>query len=184
MTRSGGRGTAPAEPEERPRGDAFTGLVVRTFRLNGLFLARGDLMAKRAGLTSARWQVLGAVLRAPLPVSGIAREMGLTRQSVQRLADRLVRDGMADYRPNPRHRRAKLLAPTSRGREAIDVIRPLQHSFADQVTEDLEVEELRQAVRVLDRLIARIEGEPWGPPPPAQDAPALRRPTSPGRRTG
>jgi hypothetical protein len=38
--------------------------------------------------------------------------MHLARQGVQRLADVLVRDGLAVYEPNPAHRRAKLLRLT------------------------------------------------------------------------
>jgi DNA-binding MarR family transcriptional regulator len=147
-------------------GDALTELVIRTFRLNGLFLAVAEHMARPAGLTAARWQVLGAVLRQPLTVSDAARAMGLTRQSVQRLADALVADGMAEYVDNPRHRRAKLLRPTQAGWDAIDVIRPLQHAFTHQVTEQTSAEELRQAVAVMDRLIAKLEDDPWRPSAP------------------
>jgi DNA-binding MarR family transcriptional regulator len=68
--------------------------------------------------------VLGAVLGEPLPVAGIAREMGLTRQSVQRVADILVERGLAEYRENPAHRRAKLLVPTDEGRAALSRIGP------------------------------------------------------------
>lgn len=53
------------------------------------------------------------MLREPLPVIGIAREIGITRQNVQRTADILVEQGLAEYGPNPAHRRAKLLRPTS-----------------------------------------------------------------------
>ncbi|CAN5869710.1 MarR family transcriptional regulator [soil metagenome] len=143
-------------------GDALTDLVLRVFRLNGLFLSVAEEMTRPAGLTAARWQVLGAVLREPLTVSGIARSMGLTRQSVQRLANALVEDGMAEYVPNPAHRRAKLLRPTSAGWAAIDVIRPLQHGWTHQVTRDIDAEELRQAVATLDRVIERLESEPAG----------------------
>jgi DNA-binding MarR family transcriptional regulator len=152
-----------ADGARSPTGDALTDLVIRTFRLNGLFLAVAEHMARPAGLTAARWQVLGAVLRAPLTVSDAARAMGLTRQSVQRLADALVADGMAEYVDNPRHRRAKLLRPTQAGWNAIDVIRPLQHAFTHQVTEQVDAEELRQAVALMDQLIARLENDPWRP---------------------
>jgi DNA-binding MarR family transcriptional regulator len=152
-----------ADGARSPAGDALTDLVIRTFRLNGLFLAVAEHMARPAGLTAARWQVLGAVLREPLTVSDAARTMGLTRQSVQRLADALVADGMAEYVDNPRHRRAKLLRPTQAGWDAIDVIRPLQHAFTHQVTEGMDAGELRQAVAVMDRLIAQLENDPWTP---------------------
>ena len=152
-----------ADRTRSPAGDALTDLVIRTFRLNGLFLAAAEHMARPAGLTAARWQVLGAVLRQPLTVSDAARAMGLTRQSVQRLADALVEDGMAEYVDNPRHRRARLLRPTEAGWDAIDVIRPLQHAFTHQVTEQIGADELRQAVEVMDRVIQRMEEVPWRP---------------------
>jgi DNA-binding MarR family transcriptional regulator len=96
--------------------------------------------------------VLGAVLGEPLPVSGIARAMGITRQSVQRIADLLVERGLAEYRPNPAHRRAKLLAPTEEGRAAISRIDPGHAAFADRLAEAFGEAELAEAVRVLERL--------------------------------
>ncbi|HET9966975.1 MAG TPA: helix-turn-helix domain-containing protein, partial [Streptosporangiaceae bacterium] len=80
--------------------------AITSFKLNGQFLAIAEELARPAGLTAAWWQVLGAVLREPLTVAGIAREMGITRQSVQRIADILADRGLAEYLPNPAHRRA------------------------------------------------------------------------------
>lgn len=148
-----------ARPGRSAAGDALTELVLRTFRLNGLFLAAAEEMARPAGLTPARWQVLGAVLREPLTVSGIARAMGLARQSVQRLADALVDDGMAEYVANPAHRRAKLLKPTRHGWDAIAILRPRQYAWTEEVTTGIPAAELRAALDVLDRVIARLDGD-------------------------
>jgi hypothetical protein len=75
--------------------DLLSAASITTFRLNGQFLALAEELARPAGLTVAWWQVLGAVLGEPLPVAGIAREMGLARQSVQRVADILVERDLA-----------------------------------------------------------------------------------------
>ncbi|MFJ6659607.1 MarR family winged helix-turn-helix transcriptional regulator [Streptomyces sp. NPDC091377] len=123
-----------------------------TFRLNGQFLAVADELARPAGLSAAWWQVLGAVLREPLPVSGIARAMGITRQSVQRVADLLVERGLAEYRPNPAHRRAKLLAPTEAGLAAVHRIDPGHATYADRLAQAFGEPELAEAVRLLERL--------------------------------
>jgi DNA-binding MarR family transcriptional regulator len=138
-------------------GDALTELILRVFRLNGLLLEAAEQLARPAGLTAARWQVLGAVLRRPLTVSEAARAMGLTRQSVQRLADALVVEGFAEFIPNPAHRRARLLAPTAQGWAAIGTIRPLQHTFTNRVTRDIPAAALWEAVATIDGLIARLE---------------------------
>jgi DNA-binding MarR family transcriptional regulator len=132
------------------------------FRLNGQFLAVAEELARPAGLTAAWWQVLGAVLSEPLPVAGIARAMGITRQSVQRIADLLVERGLADYRPNPAHRRAKLLAPTAAGREAVARIGPGHAAFADRLAEAYGEAELAGAVAALERLAAVLDT--LGPP--------------------
>ncbi|TXS30678.1 MarR family transcriptional regulator [Streptomyces sp. ms191] len=96
----------------RDQQDALSRTALGVFRVNGRLLALSEKLAEPAGLTAAWWQVLGAVLPEPLPVAGIARAMGITRQSVQRIADLLVAQGLAAYAPNPAHRRAKLLTPT------------------------------------------------------------------------
>ncbi|MDC0767503.1 MarR family winged helix-turn-helix transcriptional regulator [Streptomyces sp. HD] len=136
----------------RERQDLLSRSALGVFRLNGQFLAVAEELAGPAGLTAAWWQVLGAVLGDPLPVSGIARAMGITRQSVQRIADLLVEKGLAEYRPNPAHRRAKLLAPTEEGRAAVSRINPGHTAFADRLAEAFGEAELAEAVRVLERL--------------------------------
>jgi DNA-binding MarR family transcriptional regulator len=146
----------------RERQDLLSRSALGVFRLNGQFLAVAEELARPAGLTAAWWQVLGAVLGEPLPVSGIARAMGITRQSVQRIADLLVERGLAEYRPNPAHRRAKLLAPTAQGRAAIARINPGHAAFADRLAEAFGETDLAEAVRVLERLSKVLEQA--GPP--------------------
>ena len=47
-----------------PAGEALTGLILDLFRLDGLMLTAGDRLVARLGLTSARWQILGAIVAA------------------------------------------------------------------------------------------------------------------------
>ncbi|MFF5502964.1 MarR family winged helix-turn-helix transcriptional regulator [Streptomyces roseolus] len=142
----------------RDRQDALSRTALGVFRLNGQFLAVSEKLAEPAGLTAAWWQVLGAVLPEPLPVSGVARVMGITRQSVQRIADLLVRDGLAAYAPNPAHRRAKLLAPTEAGRAALARIDPGHAELAARLTAELGgPAAFEETVRVLERLSAALE---------------------------
>ncbi|WP_328749046.1 MarR family transcriptional regulator [Streptomyces sp. NBC_00285] len=136
----------------RERQELLSRSALGVFRLNGQFLGVAEELAGPAGLTAAWWQVLGAVLGEPLPVSGIAREMGITRQSVQRIADLLVERELAEYRPNPAHRRAKLLAPTARGLAAVRRIDPGHTAFADRLAETFGEAELALAVEMLERL--------------------------------
>ena len=89
--------------------------------MNGRLVETGNHLVRDAGLTTAWWQVLGALGYSivPLPVAHIARNMGLARQSVQRVVDLLEKDGLVRLEQNPHHRRAKLVVLTPTGRDAL-----------------------------------------------------------------
>jgi DNA-binding MarR family transcriptional regulator len=140
-----------------PEQELFATAAITSFRLNGQFLAVAEELARPAGLTAAWWQVLGAVTRAPLPVAGIAREMGITRQSVQRIADLLVDKGLAEYRPNPAHRRAKLVAITEAGLAAVRRINPRHKVMAERLVDELGHERLARTVEALTALSAAVD---------------------------
>jgi DNA-binding MarR family transcriptional regulator len=137
--------------------DLLSGTALTVFRLNGQFLEVAERLARPVGLTAAWWQVLGAVLYEPLPVSGIARVMGITRQSVQRIADLLVDQGLAGYLPNPAHRTAKLLSSTEEGRDAVRRIVPAHGEAAARLATELGPEEFATTLRVLTRLSEAVE---------------------------
>lgn len=141
----------------RSEQELFSTAAVTSFKLNGQFLAIAEELASPAGITAAWWQVLGAVLPEPLPVAGIARAMGITRQSVQRIADLLVDKGLAEYRPNPAHRRAKLVATTEAGHEAVRRIGPQHAKISARLTEQLGHAEFARIVEALTTLSAALD---------------------------
>src|SRR4051795_2451251 len=147
-------------PEPVPQTEAgavLTEVILTTFRLNARLLEVAQVLGANGGLTAAWWQVLGGVLDQPRSVAGIARRMGMTRQGVQRVADLLVERGLAEYRPNPDHRRAKLLACTEAGYWAIRQISLVAHPWGNRIGGHLGVDELRNTLSTMRQLIAIIE---------------------------
>jgi DNA-binding MarR family transcriptional regulator len=140
-----------------PAGDAFSAFVVQIFQLDGLLTATGDALARPAGQTTARWRVLAAVEERPLTVSEIARAWGLARQSVQRVADALTREGWAAFEENPNHRRAQLLRLTPRGRRALRRLQTAQRSWADELGAKVGEADLRRASAVLAQVLEALE---------------------------
>lgn len=140
-------------------GDLLSEIVVATFRLNARFLDAAQQLAANGGLTAAWWQVLGGILDSPRTVAEIARRMGMTRQGVLRVADLLVEKGLAEYRPNPAHRRAKMLACTQAGYAAVDRIALVQHPWADRIAESIGEQQLDDALVALRQLIERLEAD-------------------------
>src|ERR1700733_8487746 len=97
-----------------PAAAALSEVVLDLFRCNSLLLTAGDRLVAPLGLTSARWQVLGAMAAAerPQPVAWLARDMGGNRQNVQRIVNDLHKDGLVEFETNPHHRRAHLVVLT------------------------------------------------------------------------
>jgi len=139
--------------------DPMTRLMLETFRLNGRLLAAGDRLVGPLGLTSARWQVLGAVAlaEAPQPVAQIARRMGLARQSVQRIADDLAKAGLLHYAENPDHRRAKLVDLTAAGRAAYDQAMARHHPWAQGLAAGIDPAAIEAAAGLLREIGERLE---------------------------
>jgi DNA-binding MarR family transcriptional regulator len=146
-------------PLHTAKGAAFTELVIEVFRLNGALLSAGDALARPLGLSSARWQVLGAVAFAapPQPVAGLAREMGLTRQAVQRVVDELAAEGLVRFEENPQHKRAKLVLLTAEGRRIFDAAGERQAPWANALAERAPEKALKNAVQILRSLREELE---------------------------
>jgi DNA-binding MarR family transcriptional regulator len=146
-------------------GALTTSLFLETIRLNGRLLASGDRLVAGLGLTSARWQVLGAVVMAerPMPVPHIARLMGLSRQNVQRIVNDLDDVGYVTFAPNPHHKRAKLVVLTDRGRETYDAAHRVQVPWANALGAATTPEDLQTALRVLQSLRAALDKEQTDP---------------------
>jgi len=142
-----------------PPGPLFTRLVLTVFRLNGALVATGDGLVGDLGLSTARWQVLGMIVGGPLTVSGIARRMGLTRQSVQRTANCLVLDGFAETAANPDHQTAKLYRLTPMGERVMAEVGLRQQTWAARLARGLAAPPLEDAERLLQLLCTRLENE-------------------------
>jgi DNA-binding MarR family transcriptional regulator len=138
-------------------GKAFTELILEIFQFNGRLLGAGDRLAKPLGLTSSRWQVLGAIEKRPLAVAQIARNMGLARQNVQRLADVLQEEGFVAYTPNPDHQRAKLVCLTDRGQRAMRQLARRQALWANRIASTTGAGEVQTALSLVKNLRARIQ---------------------------
>ena len=125
-------------------------LVAEVFELAAALRRDGETTAKLAGQTQARWQVMWIAATGRLSVAMIARRLGLTRQSVQRVADAIVAEGLATFEPNPDHQRSPLLILTPTGEKALDAINQRSREDHIQQTKILGedgVAELRRLLR-------------------------------------
>ena len=114
-----------------PSPDAIDEMVNAAFRFNARLVADRDDMVRDLGLTSARWQVLAEVARSPSAPSaaGVARQIGLSRQAVQRTANELATAGMVLFSDDPEDRRSQRIAITEKGRATLTTASARQQTW-------------------------------------------------------
>ncbi len=93
------------------------GLSDEISRLQGRLKSTFAGSRRAAGLNESEMMVLNAVVEAERPptVPQIGRSLGNPRQLVQRATNTLIAAGLIEAAPNPDHKRAALLCPTTSG---------------------------------------------------------------------
>jgi DNA-binding MarR family transcriptional regulator len=134
-------------------------LILEVFRLNGALISAGDNLVADLGLTSARWQVLGAIALAPAAetVARLARSMGLHRQGVQRIVNELAAEGIVVLEDNPHHRRAKLVQLTKAGERLYREASQRQRPWARRLAKRLDERTINSTRIVLEALRSKLE---------------------------
>jgi DNA-binding MarR family transcriptional regulator len=136
--------------------DPWTEFVSSVFAVNSLIIQAGEGIVAPLGESSARWQVLGRAL-AGMTVADMAKDIGHARQSTQRVANDLVADGLAEYRPHPTDRRTKTVHLTDRGRDLLERIYERQLQWSQGVLENLPSTQLLDATQALHDVATQLE---------------------------
>jgi DNA-binding MarR family transcriptional regulator len=144
-----------------PAGEALTNVMLDLFRLSSLLLTAGDRLVARLGLTSARWQILGAIAYAerPQPVAWLARDLGANRQNVRRIVNDLHKEGLVVFEVNPHHRRAQLVMLTEKGKRTFEAAMELQAPWVNDLSDGLSVKDIETVHRVVTVLRKKLEGD-------------------------
>ena len=142
-------------------GEAITSLILDIFKLNGRLLLAGDRLVDEFGLTSARWQVLGAIAYAERPesVAWHARTMGHHRQGVQRIINDLNKEGIVEFKPNPHHKRAHLVILTPKGQRLFDAAMAKQIPWVNKLSSGLKEKDIETTRVLVELLKERLEDE-------------------------
>lgn len=156
--------------------------VLEAFRLTSRVLNAADAMSQDLELSSARWQVISAIrdeVGGPRTVSEIARVLGLSRQGIQRIADSLVNAGFTEFRDNPRHRSANVLALTMKGLIALAELDRRRIAWSRTWTAGVETDLIATLTETMRGLRARVEALAEAPDPEGDEAgsPARKRRT-------
>ncbi len=119
---------------------------VRVFEHFGRALADLELTPGQLGLLVVLAQNEGA------SQTELARYAGVERATLGEAVEKLSKRGLIARRPSPRDRRSKVLYLTDEGRALLDRAIPLVEAHETEIAADLEPEERRQLIDLLERL--------------------------------
>jgi DNA-binding MarR family transcriptional regulator len=141
-----------------PNVTLLTEIVLLVFRVNGRLLSAGDRLVGDLGLTSARWQMLGAVALSDHPQTAprLAARMGMTRQAAQKQLDLLMEDGLVAAEANPGHARSPLYVLTRKGTSVYAATERVQAAWANRIAGSLAIRDLEITKQLLDNLSNRL----------------------------
>jgi DNA-binding MarR family transcriptional regulator len=144
--------------KDRPKSAELIPLLVAdVYHLAGAFRRSGSQIAKKVGQTQTRWQILSVITDRSGTVAQIARRLGLTRQSVQRTADQLVRLRLAQYVDNPDHKMSPLVEISTQGKKTLALLTREAEKSNLQLTAAFTPAELATALRVIRQLCSAVE---------------------------
>ena len=137
---------------------ALTDVILLIFKLNGQLLAAGDRLVVHLRLTSARWQLLGAVAlsRSPSTAPQLAAVMGVTRQGAQKQLDLLLEAALVTALPNPGHARSPLYVLTRKGTAVFAATERVQRAWAMKLSDSISASDLQAAKRLLAAMGERL----------------------------
>lgn len=139
------------------KADHLALLVADVFEAAGALRLHGDRTAAQVGQSQARWQVLSVFSEGDWTVATAARRLGVTRQSVQRIADLLVEDRLARYEANPRHNGSPLVRLTDAGESALAVISTASLAWRRAAAAGISDEHIAITREVLRVLVQRAQ---------------------------
>lgn len=137
--------------------DKAAALLLALLRVNSPLTIIMKALMERVGLSVNEWRVVHTIARS-LPTftaSDIGRRLRLPRQTIQRIADDLERRGLLEFKPNPDHKKASILALSEAGRTVYAAGNRRQYDVAEWLSQDLSEAEVATTLGVLEKLEGR-----------------------------
>jgi DNA-binding MarR family transcriptional regulator len=142
--------------------DVVTEIMLGIFRVNARLLEKGNQLVAPLGMTSARWQILGAIALSGQAAScpQVAAAMGVSRQGAQKQLNLALEDGLIAAHDNPRNVRSPLYDLTAVGRRTYAAAMALETPWARALARGVAPADWLTTLNVLRELDARLQSTP------------------------
>ena len=134
-------------------GQAIEDLIVEIVATFFLLRAEGIRIGVVSSSGEGYWSVLRLLkVRGPQTVPQLARYRYVPRQSVQKLANEMLHDGVIEFLNNPAHKRSKLLRLTPKGEAVFQEMSDRIATLAETLAEQQDTAQLQNAANVVKQL--------------------------------
>ncbi|MEU5095172.1 MarR family transcriptional regulator [Streptomyces sp. NPDC020996] len=135
-------------------------IIGRINRCSALLQQAEDAPLRRAGLSRAEFDLLGALRRTghELTPSELARETFSSGAAVTKRLKQLTERGLVERRGDTRDRRVAHVRLTDAGRDLVDGILPEQLAYETAVLSVLDPQGRGELAGLLGELLGRLEG--------------------------
>ncbi len=134
-------------------GQAIEDLIVEIVATFFLLRAEGMRIGVVSSSGEGYWSVLRLLkVRGPQTVPQLARYRYVPRQSVQKLANEMLKDGVIEFLNNPAHKRSKLLRLTPKGEAVFQEMSDRIATLAETLAKQQDTAQLQNAANVVKQL--------------------------------
>ncbi len=137
----------------------MTDLIRACLQQAALSKKAGALLIQGLKISLSEWQMMGELFASQesVTLSDVARRIGVSRQAVQRLADKMNSSGLVRLKENPADLRSVKMELTTKGLLAYRASLEKEWPFTNQMAANFELRELRNATKVIAKLNQRFE---------------------------
>ena len=138
-------------------GEMVHDLFREVFRLHSVLAAITDTVHEQAGLGTPQRRVMRVLDRhGPATIPHIAARLGVSRQFVRTVCNKLIADGSLEAVDNPLHKRSMLIQLSGAGAEIFSRAKEDEHRIIEQAMPEIESGEVVQAAELLSRIREKI----------------------------
>ncbi len=142
---------------EKVMEELMTETIATFFRLRAMGQQIGAVTPNGSGY----WGLMRSLKQEGVQtVPQLARSRPVSRQHIQKLANHMIAEGVIELVNNPAHKRSKLLRLTSKGETVFQELNQQIAKVAINLAEDMDVQELQIAVKVLKQIREKLKDIP------------------------
>src|SRR3954453_18409794 len=144
--------TAGAEGAEQTKCFA-TNLAWLLYRAHWALASELTAALAPVGVSARGYHVLRAAMSGEHTQTELAEMVGLDKTTMVVTVDELERDGLAERRPSPHDRRARIIAVTAAGKRKVAEAEEVKERVQADVLGELPAREQRALIDALDKLV-------------------------------